>query len=76
MTFRCWFRWLVKGSFEVIVTLPERVDFCVNGITEVSDKNKANIICNNLKRRTDVCVHYAISQVFFVIFCERSQNAE
>ena len=31
-----------------------------NGISEVSDKNKVNLSCNNLGRKTDGCAHYAV----------------
>ena len=33
---------------------------CENGISEVSDKNKVNLSCNNLGRKTDGCAHYAV----------------
>ncbi|MFP1703615.1 DUF4097 family beta strand repeat-containing protein [Gardnerella vaginalis] len=33
---------------------------CENGISEVSDKNKANLSCNNLGRKTDGCAHYVV----------------
>ena len=33
---------------------------CENGISEVSDKNKVNLGCNNLGCKTDGCAHYAV----------------
>lgn len=33
---------------------------CENGISEVSDKNKVNLSCNNLGCKTDGCAHYAV----------------
>ena len=33
---------------------------CENGISEVSDKNKVNLSCNNLGRKTDGCAHYVV----------------
>ncbi|RFT37724.1 hypothetical protein CG399_04290 [Bifidobacteriaceae bacterium NR015] len=33
---------------------------CEDGISEVSDKNKANLGCNNLGRKTDGYAHYAV----------------
>ena len=33
---------------------------CENGSTEVSDKHKANLGCNNLGCKTDGCAHYVV----------------
>ena len=33
---------------------------CENGISEVSDKNKVNLGCNNIGCKTDACAHYVV----------------